>query len=120
VIHLPDRELDENGDEAAAPKKRTRRGSRGGRNRKRKTATAAGTAVETVEPETDAEPEIDEPEADEPEIDEPEIDELEIDEPEADEPETDEPEIAAEPAESQNGSDEWQYTPMSEWDLGGD
>jgi ribonuclease G len=42
--------------EAAGPKKRTRRGSRGGRNRKRKTATVAsaeeqGTAVATDEPE---------------------------------------------------------------------
>jgi len=51
VIHLPGRELDaepsENGDEPAAPRKRpTRRGSRGGRNRKKKTGTAASPATE--------------------------------------------------------------------------
>jgi predicted RNA-binding protein with TRAM domain len=52
VIHLPGRELDaaepsENGDQPAAPRKRpTRRGSRGGRNRKKKTGTAASPATE--------------------------------------------------------------------------
>jgi len=51
VIHLPGRELDaepsENGDEPAVPRKRpTRRGSRGGRNRKKKTGTAASPATE--------------------------------------------------------------------------
>jgi ribonuclease G len=51
VIHVPSRELEsepsENGDQPAAPRKRpTRRGSRGGRNRKKKTATAS-TAAET-------------------------------------------------------------------------
>ena len=56
VIHLPGRDLgaepSENGDQAAVPKKRpTRRGSRGGRNRKKK-PVAATTAVapETVTP----------------------------------------------------------------------
>jgi ribonuclease G len=64
VIHVPGRELDEepsdNGDEPTAPGKRpTRRGSRGGRNRKKKTATAsspAPAAVEAVEA-VEAEPE---------------------------------------------------------------
>jgi len=74
VIHLPGRELEgepsENGDQPAAPRKRpTRRGSRGGRNRKKKAATSA-----TVETEAEA------------------------------------------PAAEQNGdSEEWKYTPMSEW-----
>ncbi|HEX3807446.1 MAG TPA: Rne/Rng family ribonuclease, partial [Gaiellaceae bacterium] len=42
VIHLPDRELgaEENGDGTAPPKKRTRRGSRGGKNRRKKPAGA--------------------------------------------------------------------------------
>jgi ribonuclease G len=63
VIHVPGRELEEepfaNGDEPAAPvRKRTRRGSRGGRNRRKKTGTAAaGVAAETeVEAETGTEP----------------------------------------------------------------
>jgi len=51
VIHLPGRELEgepsENGDQPAVPKKRpTRRGSRGGRNRKKKTATPARAEAE--------------------------------------------------------------------------
>jgi ribonuclease G len=47
VIHLPDRDLGANGDEAAegeaaaTPRKRTRRGTRGGRGRKRKPAAVA-------------------------------------------------------------------------------
>jgi ribonuclease G len=58
VIHLPSRELEEgpseNGDEPAAPRKRpTRRGSRGGRNRKKKTGTAASPAPAAVEAEAE-------------------------------------------------------------------
>ena len=58
VIHLPGRELDEepseDGDEPAPPRKRpTRRGSRGGRNRKKKTATAASPATGAVETEAE-------------------------------------------------------------------
>jgi ribonuclease G len=70
VIHLPERDLDANGgepdeDEAqgegeATPRRATRRGSRGGRNRRRKPAVAAADAeAATVEPEpvaTTAEP----------------------------------------------------------------
>jgi ribonuclease G len=44
VIHLPDRDLgepSENGDEPAPTRKPTRRGSRGGRNRKKKTGATA-------------------------------------------------------------------------------
>ena len=49
VIHVPDRSIgDADGEEAAdaAPRKRTRRGTRGGKNRKKKTAAAGATAVE--------------------------------------------------------------------------
>jgi ribonuclease G len=58
VIHLPSRELEEepseNGDEPAAPRKRpTRRGSRGGRNRKKKTGTAVSPAPAAVEAEAE-------------------------------------------------------------------
>ena len=52
VIHLPDRDLDgeaEDGDGAAPVKKKTRRGSRGGKNRRKK---PAGAALATAEPET--------------------------------------------------------------------
>ena len=71
---MPGRELEgepsENGDRPAEPRKRpTRRGSRGGRNRKKKTATASA-----------AKPEAD-----------------------------------TAPAEEKSGSEEWGYTPMSEW-----
>ena len=44
VIHLPDRELtDEDGEAPTAAKKRTRRGSRGGKNRRKKPAAATAT-----------------------------------------------------------------------------
>jgi ribonuclease G len=60
VIHVPDRELtDEDGDAPTPAKKRTRRGSRGGRNRRKKTATAPVATVEapdTEAPETAEEP----------------------------------------------------------------
>jgi ribonuclease G len=57
VIHLPDRDLGENGDEPgedegeapAAQRKRTRRGTRGGRGRKRPAAVAAGEEASGVE-----------------------------------------------------------------------
>src|SRR5581483_7692602 len=79
TIHLPERDLEE-GDPQAAPKKRTRRGSRGGRNRRKKTEPAAGgTAVETA------------------------------------------PEQGGQSPEgadgSANGGGEWEYTPMSQWDI---
>jgi ribonuclease G len=79
------------GGEAPAPKKRTRRGSRGGRNRKKKPAGATnGSGPESdaeLEPEPEPEPEL-----------EAELDPV---------PEP-EPELA-----STNG--EWEYVPMSEW-----
>jgi len=61
VIHLPDRELtDEDGGAPTEAKKRTRRGSRGGRNRRKKTATATTVAVDA--PETEPVEAADEPE----------------------------------------------------------
>ncbi len=47
VIHVPDRALgaDGDGDGPAAPRKRTRRGTRGGRNRKKKPAADGATAA---------------------------------------------------------------------------
>ncbi len=88
VIHVPGRDLgeevegepSENGSEPTGAPKR-RRGTRGGRNRKRKPAsveTSAETATATATVE-------------------------------AEEP-------AAEPVSSDNGSEGWAYTPMSEWD----
>jgi len=54
VIHVPDRALGtEDDDGVAAPRKRTRRGTRGGRNRKRKTAAGDATAT-AVEASADA------------------------------------------------------------------
>jgi len=70
VIHVPERAEGEPGE---ATKKRTRRGSRGGRNRK-KTATATAEAPAEQE---------------------------------------------EQPAQN-GGGEEWQYTPMSEWDIGGE
>ena len=54
VIHVPGRELgDENGDAPAPVKKKTRRGSRGGKNR-RKTSVAGATTAAATEPEAPA------------------------------------------------------------------
>jgi ribonuclease G len=71
VIHVPERMEDGDGAEPATQKKKTRRGSRGGRNRKKKTATAV----------------------------------------------TDAPATQAEPATNGAGDADWEYTPMSEWDI---
>jgi ribonuclease G len=61
VIHLPDRDLGdeetEDGESVPAPRKRTRRGSRGGRNRKKKTAAATTGAVLADAPSEEPEPE---------------------------------------------------------------
>ena len=86
VIHVPERP-EEDGTAPAAPKKKTRRGSRGGKNRKKKTATAtSGAATATAEAPPEAPLEAEAP-------------------PTGDAP-------------SQNGDPGWEYTPMSEWDLG--
>jgi ribonuclease G len=95
VIHVPDRELGtENGDAPAPVKKKTRRGSRGGKNRRKTPAAAAGVAASAAPAE--AEP------------------------PQAFEPEEDE-QAEDEQAEEQapNGDENWGYTPMSEWGLDG-
>ena len=93
VIHVPGRELEGGGSEAAggtdaaeAARKRTRRGSRGGRNRRKKPVSsveaAAGTVAEVGAVETIA---VEEPPSNN----------------------------GAEPTEEPAG--EWTYTPMSEW-----
>ncbi len=91
-------EVAADGDEAAAPvKKKTRRGSRGGKNRKKKPAAAVngdGLASD-AEPDVEAEPEQALEPAAEPES-----------------PPQPEPEPAAEPAAV---GGEWEYVPMSEW-----
>jgi ribonuclease G len=69
VIHVPERDLgtEENGDSPAAPKKRTRRGSRGGKNRRKKTTATSGTLATAEEAPPAEEPsaaeEASEPEA---------------------------------------------------------
>jgi ribonuclease G len=90
----------EDGPEADAVKKRTRRGSRGGRNRKKKPAAASadGVGPETV----DADDEAAEPADAEPEP---------VPAAEA-EPE---PALAAEAPEPPKSGD-WDYVPMSQWD----
>jgi ribonuclease G len=81
----------EDGTEAPRPKKRTRRGSRGGRNRKKKPASA--TAENGSEPTAGAEPERRSEPKPEP--------------------------VAAAPTQTENTASEgadWEYVPMSQWD----
>ena len=118
VIHMPDRTLDDQdgdgdshgdsrSDGAAPVKKKTRRGSRGGKNRRKK---PAGAAVATVEPETVPETEVPETEVSETEVSEPEVSDTEV----SDTP----PEpVADEPSPAENGDEDWGYTPMSQWGL---
>ena len=99
VIHLPERDLEaESADGAAAPRKRTRRGSRGGRNRRKKTAAVAGGASTG-----------DGAAADGGSVGEGSVGERSR---------VEDPAPATE--RSQNGEDAWEYTPMAEWDLGGE
>ncbi len=93
VIHVPGPELDSedeqsaNGDQIGAVKRPTRRGSRGGRNRRKKPATAAGAAAAVIETaDASAQP-------------------VPIEQPAPNGDGSDEPE-----------SDAWEYTPMSQWD----
>ncbi len=96
-IHVPDPDLGEpdetseglagDGAEAPRPKKKTRRGTRGGRGRKKKTAAAVGTA-------TDASRDGASPEEEKPV------------EPEGEKPAD---------SEEEKPSD-WEYVPMSKWD----
>jgi ribonuclease G len=118
-IHLPAPDLgredgeEADGDAAATPaKKRTRRGTRGGRNRKKKPAVA-GEASENGAAEAVVE--------DEPTVEAPFVEEEPQPEPEAEEAAQPEPEEEPQPTEdeepSQNGDgeSEWGYVPMSEW-----
>jgi ribonuclease G len=120
-------ETAEPGDDAAATpvKKKTRRGSRGGKNRKKKPAVATNGDEPASETEPDGEADA-EPEAESAEepavVTEPEVTAKTESEPEpetASEPEVaPEPEVTSEPeaapaAESADG--EWDYVPMSEW-----
>ena len=106
VIHLPERALEgdedgseANGDGAAPVRKKTRRGSRGGKNRRKK---PAGTALATAEPETEADPDVSDPPKP-----------AAVSEPVREQ--APEPEPAPEPSE--NGDADWGYTPMSQWGL---
>ena len=105
VIHVPDRALgsDDEGDPAAPVKRKTRRGSRGGKNRRKKPVGAAVGAVEAVGA-AEPEPEVETPES--PAL-EP-VAQVETPEPPAPEPES---------QPSANGDDDWGYTPMSQWGL---
>ena len=111
VIHLPERGLDGEADDgnASTPvKKKTRRGSRGGKNRRKK---PAGATLATAEPETPADTEV--PEGSDAEAVEIEVAEIEV----ADAPE---PQVASsQPSSSENGDGDadWGYTPMSQWGL---
>jgi ribonuclease G len=91
IIHVPDRELEasEDGDASTPAKKRTRRGSRGGRNRKKKTAAAEGESGTNG-----AGPERDE---------------------RGRQPGPDTVVAESEPEPAEPG--DWGYTPMSEWGL---
>ncbi|HEY0415540.1 MAG TPA: Rne/Rng family ribonuclease [Gaiellaceae bacterium] len=96
VIHLPDRELgDDEAETPAAAKKRTRRGSRGGRNRRKTPAGEAGTATVEAEVVEEAAPVEETVEAEEPA-----------------------PTPTPTPARDEpSDDDDWGYTPMSEWGL---
>ncbi len=110
VIHMPERDLGEaaesdNGDAPAAPKKRTRRGSRGGKNRRKKpVGEGAALAVTALE--------ADEPSANGVEAEPAEVSDTEV--PDTVE-ETPEPETA--PASDAEPEGDWGYTPMSEWGM---
>jgi ribonuclease G len=137
VIHVPGRDLGtEDGDTPAPVKKKTRRGSRGGKNRKKKTAAATGVGVALATSEAVADPpeEIELAETDlegsdlesteaEATVEEAPVEETVVEEPASDEPAADEP-AAEEPAPepkpeepSQNGDGDWGYTPMSQWGI---
>jgi ribonuclease G len=102
-IHVPDPDLGESdeapdepagdGTEPPRPKKKTRRGTRGGRGRKKKTAAAVTPAVDGSH---EAEPAEEEPLASEDER----------------------PAVADEekPSGSEQKGSDWEYVPMSQWD----
>jgi ribonuclease G len=118
VIHVPDRDLGRedddavadtadaaNGDAPAPEKKKTRRGTRGGRNRRKKPAAAtvetddAAAAVATVEADEPSEP---------------------VEPVEAGAPAVEEASAADEQPQGTGDGDgeaDWTYTPMSEWGI---
>jgi ribonuclease G len=87
------------GDEAAAPKRKTRRGSRGGKNRKKKPAAATN----GTEPASESEPEPASASDPEPAL-----------EPAPAPARAPDPERETEP-EPESADGEWEYRPMSEW-----
>jgi ribonuclease G len=126
VIHVPGRELDgaeEDGEGPGTPaKKRTRRGSRGGKNRRKKPAVAGAatvTATDTLDAEADLVADQAAEAVPEPVFEaspEPPAELEPHDEPDP----APEPEPAAEASpepepSSENGSGDWTYTPMSQW-----
>ena len=120
MIHVPAADLGRDDDEGedgdgATPRKKTRRGTRGGRNRRKKTAATGTATVEADAPETTEEPEtVGASDA---------LDEL----PAVAEPQPNGGAPAAE-EDADNGAapaaeedaDDWDYTPMSEWGMDGD
>ncbi len=129
VIHLPERDLgeaeSENGDAPATPKKRTRRGSRGGKNRRKK-PVADGAALEVGSLTTDeaspngAEPEPEVAPDPVPEPEEVVVEPVALLEPAPDvaSSQEQEPEAEADDDEDEGkAADAWGYTPMSEWGM---
>jgi ribonuclease G len=105
VIHVPDRALEgaadgDDGEGAAPVRKKTRRGSRGGKNRRKKPVGAGGAAVATAEPEAADGTE---------DVSDAEVSDAEV----SDMPEP----VVPEPESSENGDGDWGYTPMSQWGL---
>ncbi len=100
VIHLPDRDLgtEEEG-ESTTPRKRTRRGTRGGRNRKKKTAAAPGTRADAPAVAAEPQPAQAKPQAAQAKP---------------------QPAQAKPQAAQANGDGDWGYTPMSEWGIDGE
>jgi ribonuclease G len=102
-IHVPDPDLGEpdesreepagDGTEPPRPKKKTRRGTRGGRGRKKKTATAVSTAL-------DGSPSAGPPE----------------EEPPVAKEESSAVAEAEKPSGSEQKTSDWEYVPMSQWD----
>jgi ribonuclease G len=101
VIHVPERSLGEgesdDADPSAPAKKRTRRGSRGGKNRRKK-PVGEGAALAVAPLETES-PSVNGADPEEPVLER-------------------EPEPEPEPAPAAKGEDDdWGYTPMSEWGM---
>ncbi len=116
VIHVPGRDLGtEDGDTPAPVKKKTRRGSRGGKNRKKKTAaaTGVGVALATADEAAELEPEVAAVAVEEAPVEEAAAPKAPVEAPVAEEPD---PEPKPEDP-SQNGDGDWGYTPMSQWGI---